>query len=93
VGAEMTPGAAVKKALETLLLSDAKKATVYVSEDMVVSVCRRFKPDGQARSVDFVLKMGKPNYMERAFLAACKQAAEPIPLHKAQLRQWPVRRA
>lgn len=86
------PGQAAAKCIYALTASDAKKATMFLSERLVVSVCRRFKHDKRSRSRDWVLKIGAPNFAERAFLRACKAADEPLPVRRVQLRAWPKSR-
>lgn len=89
----MDAAAATQKAISTLLNSDAKKATVYLSARSVVSVCRRFKGRSRDTRSDFVLKIGAPNYLEREFIAVCRRANEPLPLRKVQLKPWPKKRS
>ena len=84
--------AAAGKALAELLGGDAKKATVYLNEGLVVSVCRRFPRKGRARMADFVLKIGAPNFREREFLAVCRKAGESVPVKKVHLRHWPAKK-
>jgi hypothetical protein len=88
----MNTAQAAQKAITAILASRAKRATVYLSEKEVVSVCCRFKWRSHARRSDFVLKIGQPNYLERRFIHACKAAREPLPVRKVQLRDWPVKR-
>ncbi len=59
----MTPAVAAQKAVAALAASDAYKATVYLDEKTVVSVCRRFKRDRRASLVVYVLMFGSPNYL------------------------------
>lgn len=84
---------AVKKALGAIGTS-SRKATVYLSPKLVVSVCWRHKTHTYARSSrqEFVVKIGAPNYKEVRFIAACKAAGEPFPVKKVQLQPWPVKR-
>ncbi len=89
----MNIAAATQKVVAALLARpEIKKATVYLSEKSVVSVCRRFKPRKRNTRDDYVLKIGAPNYLERQFLRLCRKAGEPIPVRKVQLRRWPVTR-
>ena len=81
---------AARKALNAIGAN--KKATVYLSPTLVVSVCRRFKLTARATRQDFVLKIGRPNYLEVRFIAACKKAGEPFPVKKVQLKPWPKTR-
>jgi hypothetical protein len=83
--------AAVAKCIRAMA-PDVKKTTVYLDEKTVVSVCRRFKYTVRSLSRDFVLKIGRPNYVEREFIKRCKKAGEPLPVRKVQLKFWPVKR-
>lgn len=74
------------------LSADARKATVYVDEKTVVSVCRRFRFSRRNTHDDFVLKIGAPNYEERDFIRRCKRAGEPLPVRKVQLKFWPAKK-
>lgn len=88
----MDTQAAVLKCLATIGVS--RKATVYLSPKLVVSVCWRNKLHTHKRSSrqEFVVKIGAPNYLERHFIAACKKAGEPFPVRKAQIQPWPRKR-
>ena len=83
---------ALQKATRVLLNSDAKKATVYLSSKLVVSICRRFKKDRRNSREDFVVKIGAPNYLEVRFIKACAKAKVALPLSRVQLRFWPKAR-
>lgn len=74
------------------LAPDVRKATVYLSPKLVVSICRRQKYSKRATREDLVVKVGVPNYLERNFIAACKKAKEPLPLLKVQLKFWPKKK-
>ncbi len=74
------------KAVETLLATGARKATVFQSEDHVVKATRRCKPNARARTTEVILTIGKPNYEERAFVTACRMAGEKFPVRKVQLK-------
>ena len=74
------------------LAPNVKKATVYLSEKVVVSVCRRFKYSKRNRRDDFVMKIGAPNYLERNFIKRCKKAGEPLPVKKVQIKFWPEKK-
>lgn len=81
--------AAVADVVETLINSQAKKATKFLSPKLVVSASRRLynnKIDKRDRRTDVVLKIGIPNYLEREFIADCKKANEPFPVKKIQLK-------
>lgn len=87
----MNAGAAAAKCISALA-PDVKKATVYLDEKLVVSVCRRHKPKSRDRMADFVLKIGAPNFEQREFIKRCKRAGEPLPVRKVQLKFWPKKK-
>jgi hypothetical protein len=89
----MNAAQAVQKVVSALLANGSKKATLYLDSKTVVSACRRFKRPTRYNYEDFVLKIGRPNYLERQFLRTCKAAGEPLPVRKVQLKPWPVKRA
>jgi len=75
--------------IETLLTVGSHKATKFVAPDHVITATRKCyggKIDGRDKSIDIVLKIGKPNYAEREFIKKCKQAKEPFPVKKIQLK-------
>ena len=86
----MTDDKAAQKALAAV--PGYRKATVYVSERHVVSVCHRLKPRSRDSRGEFVLKIGRPNFREALFIKQCKIAGVPFPVRKVQLQPWPVKR-
>lgn len=69
-----------------------KKATVYIDEKMVVSLCRRFKFSKRNTRNDFVVKIGYPNYLERAKMKRYKKNKEKFPFGLTHLGPWPKKR-
>ena len=65
-------------------------ATKFLGEKMVVRATRRtYRGKIQTRPyspVEILLHIGRPNYEERQFIAACKKAGEPFPVKKIQFR-------
>lgn len=69
----------------------AIKATRYVSKKQVVrAVLRTYKAKktNPTKEVDvqIILKIGRPNYVERDFIKKCVEAGEPFPVKKSQLK-------
>ena len=64
----------------------ARRATVYLSPKLVVNCTPRFQATKSQRSVELVVKIGKPNFRERAFIKSCLKASEPFPVKKVQLK-------
>lgn len=83
---------ATNSVIKALLENDVKKASVFLSEKLVVSACRRFRASRRATRDDFVIKVGAPNYLERIFIANCSAAGVRLPVRKVQFRPWPKKR-
>ena len=76
----------IQNVVDVALRTGAYRATKYLSANMVVKVTRRHKIDRRARSVEFVLTIGRPNYVERKFINLCRKAKVSLPLQKVQLK-------
>lgn len=79
--------------ISTLLSSGARQALKVISPTEVLQATRlsyrgRFLP---RNGVHVVLTAGRPNYLARRFIKACKKAGEPFPVKKIQLR-FPAKR-
>lgn len=75
--------------IEVLLTLEAKRATKYLSPDFVISAQRKSwggKINRKDRTIELVVKIGKPNYTERVFIKMCKKAKEPFPVKKVQVK-------
>lgn len=81
------------KVVAALVGSDAKKATCYVSEQMVVKATWRHKPKARNTREECVVTFGAPNFLERRFIKLAKQAKEPFPVRKVLLTAWPKKRS
>ena len=79
----------ISKAVFGLLESGARKATVYLAPDVVVTATHQRKPDKRSKSQTIILTYGKPNYRGRLFVKACQKSGEPFPVRKLQLKFWP----
>lgn len=82
----------ISKAVECLLETGARQATVYQHPRLSVKATARFKPDKRNTRTDIVLTIGEPNYEGRLFVKRLQQAKEPFPVKKVQLRFWPKKR-
>lgn len=80
---------AFTKAIEALLRSGARSATVYLSPTQRVTATHIHKPRTRARQTTIAVTYGALNWAGREFVKACKRAGEPLPVRKAQLRWWP----
>lgn len=87
-------GRHVARAVNHLLLSDAHKATVYLSSTEVVRATQRLtrgRLDRQG-NIDLVVTIGRPNHAERKFIRLCKKAGVSLPLRQVQLKFPPKRK-
>ena len=82
----------VTKPIELLLRTEAKRATKFISPTEVVSVQRVGKIDRRDKSIVLAVKLGKPNYEEREFIAKCIKVGEKFPVSKIQLKFPPKQR-
>lgn len=80
---------AFTKAIEALLRSGARSATVYLSPTARVTATHIHKPDRRNRHTTIAVTYGALNWAGREFVKACKRAGEPLPVRKVQLRWWP----
>lgn len=75
--------------IEPLESGLAYKATKYLSYKKVVKATRkRYAGKFGRGSVDIILTIGAPNYVEREFIKLCKKAGEPFPIKKVQLKLY-----
>lgn len=82
------PSRAIRVAVETVLHTGCRKATVFVDEGTVVTCTARFRPDNRRNMSDYVLTIGSPNFAGRRFVRLCKKAGVKLPV-KPQLKWWP----
>jgi len=88
-GHDMNLGKAYARVIAFCREFGYRRATVYLSPDLVVSACRVLRKNKRDRSEAFVVKVGKANYLERKFIKQCKKANEPFPIKKVQLKNYP----
>lgn len=81
----------IETAVRLALHKDVRSVTIYQSPQQRITATRRFR-SLRVQSVDLIVTVGKPNYRQRKFIAACKKAGEPFPIKKPQLRLWPARK-
>lgn len=80
---------AVVQVFKSTLGWGAYKATVYLSDKIVVRATSRMKPDRRSSRAECVVTYGEPNFVERRFIRLCKKAGEPLPVRKVQIKHWP----
>lgn len=66
-----------------------RRATLYVAPDYVITACLQNRPRKRDKRHTIILKIGRPNFRERAFIKACQKAGEPFPVKKVQLKFYP----
>jgi hypothetical protein len=74
---------------EAILKNNARKATKFISNRLVVKASRRLvggKIDKRDRLVQIHFTLGPANYQERQFIKNAKQAGEPLPVRKVLLK-------
>lgn len=69
-----------------------RRAVYYMSPTFTVKATRQRRVDRRSRQETFLLTFGSPNYAERAFIKACKEAGEQFPVKKVQLKFWPKKK-
>lgn len=75
--------------IKALVASKAHKATKFISEREVIRAVRtkyRYNNRFDNSKLEITLTHGRPNYLEREFIKACKKAGEPFPVKKVQLK-------
>ena len=70
----------------------AKTVIKIIDEKTVVKATYRFKPKGGNNREELVVTFGAPDYRTAQFIKRCKQAGEPFPVKKVQLRFWPKKK-
>lgn len=75
---------------KALVLNGATRATKYVTTTFIIRATRKryggklVKRKGAP--VEILFTVGRPNYLERAFIKTLKKAGEPFPVRKIQLK-------
>lgn len=79
--------------VSTLLFSDAKKVTKFLSPKLRITATRSHKRDRRNTRESFIVTIGQPNYEQRQLVKAAIAAKEPFPIRKLQIKQWRVKQA
>lgn len=79
--------------IEPVAVGLAVKAVKYLSTNQVVKATRKLYKYNNRRidkrhDVEIVVKIGRPNYLEREFIKLCQKAHEPFPIKKVQLKLY-----
>lgn len=86
----------IQSSINLLIRTGAWKATRYVSDKQVERVTRRrYLRSRRVFSqghMEFVIHVGRPNYVERKFIKDCKKAGVSFPVRKIQLKHLPKKR-
>lgn len=83
------PLPALVHSLRSLLASNARSSTVYVSPTYRVTASYVKKPGSGHLGNTVAITFGKLNWAGRLLLAKCKNRGIPLPLNKPILRDWP----
>ena len=92
--AELVTKAVVGKVVSTLIATESKKATAYLSPRLTVKAIRVAfdgRIDHRDRRADIRLTIGKPNAKERRFIRDAQRAGEPFPIKDVLVRRFPVK--
>jgi hypothetical protein len=81
------PLSGMTHALEALLESNVRSATVYLSPTLRVTASHTCKTGHLSNTV--AITYGKPNWAGRLLAAKCKRRGVPLPLGVPQLKPWP----
>lgn len=84
--------AAVGTVAEHLLYNNVKTATKYLGERYVVRATAMRKLDKRTKKFYFMVTVGIPNYLSQKFIRDCQKAKQSIPLNRAQLKSFPIKR-
>ena len=80
----------LQQTVDVLMRSGARRATAYLRPTAVISACRPCYrgrvANGRDTRATIVVKLGAPNFQERAFIKHCVKAGEPFPVKKIQLK-------
>jgi len=93
--AELVTKAVVGKVVSTLIATESKKATAYLSPRLTVKATRVSfdgRIDGRDRRADIRLTIGTPNFDERHFIKAAVRAGESFPVKKVVTKPFPRKR-
>ena len=95
IGNEKNIGKMVGDLVNSLLSLGARRVTKYLSPKMVVSAARPVYKEApwSARytRVYIVIKIGAPNFAERAFIKKCQKAGDPFPINEIHLNSPPAK--
>ena len=76
----------VEKVVGALLISDAARATKFISNKFIVRAVRKtYKGKFGNKNIELNITIGKPNYAEREFIKKCEKTGESFPVKKVQL--------
>lgn len=81
---------AVLLAVENVAHEGAKTARVFLSPTYVVKATYFGKRHANGRQKQLMITLGKPNYLERAFIKDAKKAGCKFPIRKPLLK-WAAR--
>lgn len=86
----------VAKVIDAVVKNGAWKGTLYLSPKEVVRVTRKLyrgRKHWDAERPEFLVTVGRPNYLERDRVKELKQAGEAFPVRKVQFKYHKARPA
>jgi len=78
----------VYRLLAVMADTSVRRATQYFAPNLTAKLTRQRRFGRRDRQSTFLLTIGRPNYAERKFIAACQKAGESFPVKKIQVKQW-----
>lgn len=85
-----------QKVIDAVVANGAYRATLYVSDRLVMRATRRLhrgRIPRKTENIEVTVTSGRPNYRERKFIKLCKKAGESFPVRRVQLQFPPKRRS
>lgn len=79
--------------LSLLVMSDKRRATMFLGDNITVKATRQRKHDGRDKSTTMLLTIGRPNYSERQLVKSFKKNKARLPVGKVLVAAHPRRRA
>lgn len=75
--------------VDTLLKSDLKRVTKFVSPKLTIKATRLFKPNRVQTAETYIVSIGRPNFAERKFIKDAVKAGEPFPVRNILFQHFP----
>ena len=76
---------------KAILAVNVIKATKYISPKLIIRLTKKRagkKMPHFNENISCTLTIGRPNFLEKEFIKLCKEAGEPFPVKKVQLKLY-----